>query len=71
MRDYYLVVIEQDGCFLYLEYETPGTLDKNGNTLTEPMGHFSNDISEAMKIRDKGLAEAIAHAYKDAKVISI
>ena len=71
MKDFYLVAITQDGCFLYLQYETPGTIGRDGKTLTEPMGHFSNDISKAMKIRDKKLAEAIAHAYEGARVIEL
>jgi hypothetical protein len=68
----YIVVINGEESNLYLAYETPGQIDpKTMKTIKEPMGHFSSDEKDAMKIRDESLAKAIAAAYPGAEVIKL
>lgn len=66
----YIVVINGEESRLYLAYETPGQIDPNTmKTIKEPMGHFSSDEKDVMKIRDESLAKSIAAAYQGAEVI--
>ena len=71
VEELYVITINSNNRVLYLAYETPGTIDpKTHKTIQEPMGTFTTEIKDAMKLRDKGLAIAIAAGY-NAEVIRV
>ena len=65
----YVIKINANNMVMYLQYETPGTIDpKTHQTLKEPMGWFTNKKSCAKRINDKDMAIAISKAYDDSVV---